>query len=203
MPEIITLRDVEVNRKITSRVRPASQGVKNARMPSFAENLRALRLARKMTQEQLALACGWSGQSRIANYESTSPSAREPKVSEVPVLARALGVSIAELFGEAAPLQGSQSGRLDPAKLAESIAALRQVARNNGWAYDPETHPAETLFAYELSCALPDAPSTADVIDFGAKVAERLRQRVEQDGRQGTGQSTGATNRGRSRGAGA
>lgn len=203
MPPIITLCDVSVNRKITERVRPTSQGVKNDPMPAFAENLRALRVARNLTQEQLALACGWSGQSRIANYESTAPGAREPKVSEVALLARALGVSIAELFGEGPPLQGSQSGRLDPTKLAESIAALRQVARNNGWAYDPETHPAETLYAYELSCALPDAPSKADVIDFGAKVAERLRQRVEQDGRQGTGQSAGTTHRGRSRRAGA
>lgn len=166
-------------------------------MGTFAENLRAIRIAKGMTQEQVASACGWSGQSRVANYESSSQSGREPKVSEVPLLARALGVSIAELFGEAPSLQGSQSGRLDPMKLAESIAALRQVARNNGWAYDPETHPAETLYAYELSCALPDAPSTADVIDFGAKVADRLRQREQEDGRQGQSKSVGGTHRAR------
>ncbi len=38
----------------------------------FAANLKRLRQERKLSQEQLALKCGWSGQSRIANYESTS-----------------------------------------------------------------------------------------------------------------------------------
>ncbi|WP_045769525.1 helix-turn-helix domain-containing protein [Xanthomonas albilineans] len=67
---------------------------------SFSNTLKRLRLARGLTQEKLALACGWNGQSRIANYESNSPKAREPKLSELPVIARALGVSLEELLGD-------------------------------------------------------------------------------------------------------
>lgn len=161
---------------------------------AFSDNLKRLRVSSGMTQEQLALACGWSGQSRIANYESSSASAREPKVSEVPVIAKALGVSISELFGE--PGSASQSVGLDPVKLAESIAALRQVARNQGWSYDPETHPDETLFAYSLRCAMPAKPTTAQVIDFGAKVAERLLRSQEGGGDgPGNGGKAGRVNR--------
>lgn len=166
---------------------------------AFSDNLKAARLAKGMTQEGLALACGWSGQSRIANYESSSPSAREPKVSEVPILARALGVSVSELFGEVAG--PSQVGRIDPDKLAESIAALRQVAKKIGWDYDPETHPAETVIAYELRCTMPDAPSYANVIDFGDKLAEKLRRRqAEADGGQGAGGQVGGDDRERPKG---
>ena len=90
----ITYRDPSRN---TFRVSVASHTVKNLGM-AFSDNLRAARLKAGMTQEALALACGWSGQSRIANYESSAASARA-KVSEVPLLAAALGVSIASLLG--------------------------------------------------------------------------------------------------------
>lgn len=184
---IITLRDPVVN---TSRVRPASRRVNNGRM-SFAQNLKRYRMAAGLTQEELALRCGWSGQSRIANYESTAKSAREPRVSEVLIIAKALGVSVGELFGEPPP--ASHSVGFDPVKLSESIAALRQVARNHGWSYDPETHPDVTLYAYTLRCAMPETLSTAQVIDFGQKVAERLQR--DHRGEVSAGQSDGGTSR--------
>lgn len=53
-----------------------------------------------MTQEQLAHACGYTGQSRIANYEATGPNARSPSLNEIPVIAAALGVSAAYLIGD-------------------------------------------------------------------------------------------------------
>ncbi|WP_049887155.1 helix-turn-helix domain-containing protein [Xanthomonas albilineans] len=65
---------------------------------AFSHNLKRLRQARGMTQEELALACGWGGQSRVANYESNSPKAREPKLSELSAIAEALCVSITELL---------------------------------------------------------------------------------------------------------
>ena len=68
----ITYRDPSRN---TFRVSVASHTVKNLGM-AFSDNLRAARLKAGMTQEALALACGWSGQSRIANYESSAASAR-------------------------------------------------------------------------------------------------------------------------------
>ncbi len=99
--------------------------------------------------------------------------------------------------------EGSDSSyhavRFDPDKLAESIAALRQVAKNQGWDYDPETHPQETIYAYELRCAMPANPTTAQVIDFGAKVAQRLQQQQARgsDG-PGDGKQVGQANRKRS-----
>ncbi len=89
-----------------------------------------------------------------------------------------------------------QAVRFEADKLAESIAALRQVAKNQGWEYDPETHPQETIYAYELRCAMPANPSTAQVIDFGAKVAQRLQQQQARgsDG-QGDGRQVGAAHR--------
>jgi len=94
----------------------------------------------------------------------------------------------------------SQPARLDGTKLAESIAALRQVAKRRGWEYDPETHPLETEYAYALRCALPDTPSTADVIDFGERLAERLRQRAEGSDGQSDGGSAGGVDRRRAQG---
>lgn len=189
MPHTITHRDVSVN---TFRVRRQTQAVNTAPM-AFSDQLKAARIAAGMTQEQLALACGWSGQSRIANYESSSPNSREPKVSEIPLLAKALGVSVAHLFGESSAK--SHVAGLNADRLAESIAALRQVAKNKGWTYDPETHPTETIAAYELNCAMPSARRTADVIDFGDKVAELLRRRQGDGDGQGKGESVGGTDR--------
>lgn len=69
---------------------------------SFPENLRRIRKERRLTQEQLALACDW-GQSRIANYESRGRSAREPSLNDIEMLARALRVTKAELIGDTPP----------------------------------------------------------------------------------------------------
>jgi predicted XRE-type DNA-binding protein len=72
--------------------------------------------------------------------------------------------------------EASQSGRFDPDMLAESIAVLRRVAANHGWSYDPQENPEETIWAYTLRSGMPANPSTADVIDFGQKLADRLRK---------------------------
>ncbi len=91
----------------------------------------------------------------------------------------------------------SQPLGLDSVKLATSIAALRQVAKSQGVPYDPETHPAETIAAYQLAEALLASPSQADVIDFGARVADILRRRAEgkKDGGQGADGQAGERDR--------
>lgn len=92
----ITYRDSLVN---THRVRRSSRSVNNGRM-GFKQNLRNYRRAANLTQEQLALACGWAGQSRIANYEK---GIREPTLEEVTQLAGVLGVEAGELMGTVRP----------------------------------------------------------------------------------------------------
>jgi transcriptional regulator with XRE-family HTH domain len=152
----------------------------------FPARLRQLRLAAGLTQEALALKCGWSGQSRIGNYEG---GRGDPKFAELPILAKALGVPISALFDDADP---SQAGRIDPTKLAESIAALRQVSKDMGWPYDPQTNATETALAYEVRCSMPAAPAMADVINFGQRVAEILRRRGGNGGPGDGGQAGGA-----------
>jgi len=98
-------------------------------------------------------------------------------------------------FLESPPMSHSQ--RIDPTMLAESIAALRQVAKNRGWEYDPETHPQETVYAYELRIAMPALPATAEVIDFGERVAQRLQQLRRSDGQE-NGEQAGTAHRKRS-----
>ncbi len=63
----------------------------------FADNLRQFRKAAGLTQEGLALACGWAGQSRIANYEK---GIREPTFEEAAAIAGVLRISSADLMGD-------------------------------------------------------------------------------------------------------
>jgi hypothetical protein len=86
---------------------------------------------------------------------------------------------------------------LDPVKLATSIAALRQVSKSSGVSYDPETHAAETIAAYQLAEALLAAPTQANVIDFGARVGDILRRRAEENGNGGQGSNESASGRNR------
>lgn len=196
MDRSITKGDCVVN---SFGVRPASRNVNNGGM-DFPANLKRLRIAAGLTQEQLAAAMGWSGQSQVSNYEN---GRGDPPLAELDKLAHTLGVDIAELFNSSGrpKVTASHSGRFNPDMLAESIAALRRVAKNNHLAYDPETHPDVTIYTYELRQALPPTPSTADVIDFGAKLAERLRLRAEGGGGgQGNGGQAGSADRKRAKG---
>lgn len=67
-------------------------------MESFGQRLRRIRLRQGLTQEDVALACGYQGQSRISNYENAW---RIPSVDEIEKLASALYVQAAELLGDA------------------------------------------------------------------------------------------------------
>jgi hypothetical protein len=99
----------------------------------------------------------------------------------------------------------SQVERIDADKLGASIQALRQVAKNLEVPYDPETHPGATAAVYELALALSAAPSQAEVIDFGAKVAEILLRRGKGGGDgsgPGSGEKVGSGNRRRTGGEG-
>lgn len=64
----------------------------------FADRLRALRAAADLTQEGLAAACGFSGQSRVSNYEQAT---REPSIDDLNLLAKALQVPVGTLVDPA------------------------------------------------------------------------------------------------------
>lgn len=67
---------------------------------NFSDRLRYWRTKRDLTQEQLAHECGWSGQSRIANYESNGKNSREPELQDVPLIARALEIPVEALLAD-------------------------------------------------------------------------------------------------------
>ena len=65
----------------------------------LAQNIRALRLAKGLTQDDLAKLLGLSGKSAVAQWES---GATQPRSSLLPRLAEILGVTVGDLFAEAA-----------------------------------------------------------------------------------------------------
>lgn len=97
-------------------------------METFAKTLRRLRKEAELTQEQLALACGYQGQSRIANYESTGENARTPSLAEIPVLAKALHVNEAELVA-ALPPEATAENEAQQVHLGELQLLLSLTAR--------------------------------------------------------------------------
>lgn len=67
---------------------------------SLGGRIKRARQARKLSQEELALALGW-GQSRIANYEGGK---REPTLEDIDAISRALEISSRQLlFGAEQP----------------------------------------------------------------------------------------------------
>jgi len=64
-------------------------------METLGQRIKRLRNAKGISQKVLAEACGWESQSRIGNYESDT---RIPALSDLRLLAPALGVSVAELM---------------------------------------------------------------------------------------------------------
>jgi transcriptional regulator with XRE-family HTH domain len=78
----------------------------------FHERLRYWRKAAHLTQEELAYRCGYSGQSLIANYESSNPkNRREPPLAEIPRLADALGIRSGQLVDDRETTPAVQSVR--------------------------------------------------------------------------------------------
>ena len=139
----------------------------------FPARLRELRIAANLSQLDLALAMGWSGQSQVSNYENNRG---DPSFSDLPKLAKTLGVSVAELFTDPGTktLLPSHVERINPSTLEMSIKALRRVAKNFGMEYDPEINADVTAAAYELALALGAEPGQSQVIDFATAVAGLL-----------------------------
>lgn len=124
-----------------------------ARLPDnpgmdFRANLRRLRLAAGLTQEQLAERLGWS-QSRLSNYEipADRDGARTPDVNDAVLIAEALGVPIQALYGDT-----SHAVKLDPDTM---VAALKlteamEFGRPKG---DFSTWAATLIFCYNRIAA--------------------------------------------------
>lgn len=62
---------------------------------TIGKRIKRLRTAAKMSQAQLADACGWKSQSRVGNYEADS---REPSFADIEAIAKALRIDKSELL---------------------------------------------------------------------------------------------------------
>lgn len=65
-------------------------------MTTLGERIKAARVAKGLSQPELARRCGWDSQSRISHYETGK---REPQLEDLRKLARCLGLAIEDLVG--------------------------------------------------------------------------------------------------------
>ncbi len=105
---------------------------------------------------------------------------------------------------EAPEADGSQAARLDPDIVAASFKLLRDAYGNRGKLFDPVSDPDLFVFAYHFLAEQEGAATPANLIDFGQRLADRMREREEvTNGEQGKARGTGAADPGaRKRGAG-
>lgn len=86
-------------------------------MIKIGERLRDLRIKAGLKQPELAERCGWDSQSRISQYENNK---REPNLSDLDKMAKAMGVSVSDiLFGE--DEQPTSTGRIVAYDNAEEL----------------------------------------------------------------------------------
>lgn len=100
-----------------------------------------IKLARKharMTQNGLAEACGWDGQSRVSNYETGE---RVPGVEELDLIAKATGVSAywlmtgeGDMLGGPLEANASDRGPIRTWRNGDSVAGMVVIPRYDVWA---------------------------------------------------------------------
>lgn len=123
----------------------------------FPANLRRLRKAAKLTQQQLADACEFSTQSRIGNYEAGRGL---PSLPDLLVMARVLHVGIGEFFGEP-----SRAVRHDPEMVDDVIFALNAATGT----FD-EASARDFVRLYEIRARTPERPTKRDMLAIYASV---------------------------------
>lgn len=69
-------------------------------MTTLGERIKKARVAKGLSQPELARRCGWESQSRISHYETGK---REPQLADLQKIARGLGLQIEELVSEGHP----------------------------------------------------------------------------------------------------
>lgn len=97
---------------------------------SLGERIKRLRKAAKMSQAQLAEACGWKSQSRIGNYEAGT---REPALADIAAIARVLRVSESEILLNSS--RADQGGTSSPTTSADIVRDM--LARNGKGLSEP------------------------------------------------------------------
>jgi transcriptional regulator with XRE-family HTH domain len=98
---------------------------------SIGRRIKRLRTHAKMSQAQLAEACGWKSQSRIGNYEADS---REPSLADISVIAKALGVDEGDVLMD----RRGSTGNPEMEIRSSSAELVRQMLAQHGRGLSPE-----------------------------------------------------------------
>ncbi len=115
-------------------------------LDSFGKRLAERRKQAGLTQLELSVACGWSTQSRVSNYES---AVREPIAADVEKMAAALGTTPSYLlFGDgfqgvrepSAPFEAG-NGNVDPLPPPRRIPLVSWVQAGH-WTDTEDPYPA-------------------------------------------------------------
>lgn len=77
-------------------------------MNTLGSRIAHYRKQKGLSQQALANECGWESQSRIGNYERDT---REPSFEDLRRIAKALEVSVNDLFGSTMQIAESKDGR--------------------------------------------------------------------------------------------
>lgn len=133
----------------------------------FSANLKRYRDASGLTQEQLALAAGWSGQSRVANYEAGT---RTPSLEHVEALARALRITRPELLGDAVENGFSTVQALAAAVGLSDGEEANDYATTHGLKFRTDSLRKKGLLGADLAVLYGKGDSMAPVIETGDAV---------------------------------
>lgn len=146
---------------------------------AFSTNLKRLRKQAGLSQEQLALALGYAGQSTISNYEK---GIRSPDVDEVPAIAKELGVDVAALFTESSPSKTSKSVLLDPELVHDVAQSVQEAYDDLGLGVYSITKQPE-IFAgmYERAVAAGSAWTNGNLVWLGSRIKSAAHQGGEKD----------------------
>lgn len=127
----------------------------------LAKRLSQARHHAGLTQAEAADRCGWSNQSRIGNYESTS-SQREPRLDEIELLAKIYGVSFSWLATGTGSMQSTTPTGIneEPAQYGQPIArkipllTWKEIAGNTSKKTDGESILVDHASSTPFFCAL-------------------------------------------------
>ena len=95
----------------------------------ISQNIKKFRRLAKLSQPELAKACGWESQSRISMYETGK---REPGISDLKLIAAALNIELNQLFNEKENLLKQDFANYEIAAVFDDLPAVIEMFRNKG-----------------------------------------------------------------------
>ncbi len=128
-----------INTNTISEMSQLRSVIKLLAMNTLGSRIKHYRELRKISQRELALACGWASQSRIGNYEKDT---REPSLDDVKAIAAVLKIAPEHLLlGRPQNDSGMQNfqAALQPTREVKEYPLISWVAAG-AWAESPDSY---------------------------------------------------------------